>query len=131
MEHGRFGLSGIETGGGWLPILPRRASMQKAKPEEPPTLLSHRGLLFLRGLPTECHFSSEIITWFRNPRGICDTFFFFLAQQLSLLHASSLSYIWQGVREESKEIPNCSKFCQAMIPWLAVLILEKGSNPEM
>lgn len=52
-----------------------------------------------RRLPKECHFSSEIITWFRNPKGICDIFSPFLTQQLSLPHASSQSSSWQEVRE--------------------------------
>lgn len=52
-----------------------------------------------RRLPKECHFSSEIITWFRNPRRVCDIFPPFLTQQLSLPHASSQSSSWQEVRE--------------------------------
>lgn len=60
--------------GHWLPLLHTGILVPKAKPEEPPPSLSHRTFFKTSSKRMSFFFLSEIITWFRNPRGICDIF---------------------------------------------------------
>lgn len=117
--------------GHWLPLLHTGILVPKAKPEEPPPSLSHRTFFKTSSKRMSFFFFKWNHNMVQKPKRDMWHFFPFPTQQLSLPHASSQSSSWQEVRGgKSKKIPKCSKFAKPWYaPWLAVLILKKGSNP--